>query len=362
MKIGSIDVYKFFFSLIVCFYHFYNVVSPNPHLPLGDAAVEFFVIASGVFFFMGWERKKQKYLQNNNNSIEDISPYSFLKRRFLRFLPYTTAGYILAFFVRAWINSENGISVTFQGIIKWLSDDIWEILLIKMNGMNDNNHLLNVPVWTISAMIIVEFIIFAFLTYKEKLFYYIICPLSIIIGFGYWRHIPKANHEVWLGFTTFGVLRVFLLTCLSYYCWELIKKIRETNYSKIKTIFLTLCEFLLYFSAVAIMMNYESRNFRWLATISLFFAIGISVSGKSHTSKFFPAGKITSFLTELSMGIYLTHYPILRIYKHLWPEPNDMFKHCISYFIIVLVSAILFHFIVNTITKFSAILLTRKQR
>lgn len=342
MRIGSVDVYKFFFSWIICFYHFYNAVSPNPHFPMGETVVELFVLISGVFFYMGWERTKENSLRGGCSLAEDISPYSFLKRRFLRFLPYTTIGFALAFGVRTWLYTEGGSAVSFQRVLSWLSDDIWEILLIKMNGMNDNSALLNVPAWTVSAMLIAEFFIIALLVYREKLFTTLICPGVIMLGLGLWRHIPKGNHEVWMGFTTFGLLRVFLLTCLAWYCWKLVQRMRAMRFTRCGSILLGICELLLYIGALAIMMNFDTRNFRWVVMMMFFFACAISISGASFTKALFPAGKVTGWLGEMSMGIYLTHYPIMRIYKHLWTDPYEMFEHKISFLVVVFAASVVF--------------------
>ncbi len=344
MRIGSVDVYKFFFSWVICFYHFYNAVSPNPHFPMGDTVVEFFVLISGVFFYMGWEKAKERHSQQGElcASAEGVSPYPFLKRRFLRFLPYTTTGFVLAFGVRAWLYAEGDGVISFRRILTWLSDDIWEILLIKMNGMNDNSALLNVPVWTVSAMLIAEFIIFALLANREKLFTTLICPCAILVGLGLWRHIPKGNHEVWMGYTTFGLLRVFLLTCLAWYCWQLVRRMRATRFTRLGSAILGVCELLLYIGALAIMMNFDTRNFRWVVMMMFFFAGAISISGASFTKALLPAGKVTGWLGEMSMGIYLTHYPIMRIYKHLWPDPYEMFSHKTSFLVVVFAASVVF--------------------
>lgn len=343
MRIGSVDVYKFFFSWVICFYHFYNAVSPNPYFPMGEVVVELFVLISGVFLYMGWERTKTRLCAANNCTPPmDTSPYHYLKKRFVRFLPATTVGFSLAFGVRLWLFKQGGNTLTFRQFLSWLSDDIWEILLIKMNGMNDNNPLLNVPVWTVSAMLIAEFIVFSLLINHEKLFTTLICPCAILIGYGYWRHIPKANHDIWLGFTTFGVLRVFMLVCLSWYCWQLVLRLRATRFTRSGAALLTFSEFALYICALLLLMNFDTRNFRWVITMLFFLAVAISISGASCTRTLFPAGKITGWLGELSMGIYLTHYPIMRVFKHLWPDPVEMFAHNISYLAVVFASSVVF--------------------
>lgn len=70
MRIGSVDVYKFFFSWVICFYHFYNAVSPNPYFPMGETVVELFVLISGVFFYMGWEKTKENVRGGERTALQ----------------------------------------------------------------------------------------------------------------------------------------------------------------------------------------------------------------------------------------------------------------------------------------------------
>lgn len=353
MRIGSVDVYKFFFSWIICFYHFYNAVSPNPHFPMGEVVVELFVLISGVFLYMGWERKKVSCSQGGDgySLTVDISPYSYLKRRFLRFLPYTVTGFALAFGVRAWLVAQEGKLIDLRQVLNWLSDDIWEILMVKMNGMNNNAALLNVPAWTVSAMLIAEFLVFALLVNWEKVFTTLICPCAILFGYGYWRHMPSANHDVWIGFTTFGLLRVFVLVCLSWYCWQLVKRLQATRFTQTGRTLLGISELLLYAGAVVLLMNFDSRNFRWVITLMFFLAVAISISGASFTRKLLPMSKVTQWLGEMSMGIYLTHYPIMRIYKHLWPNAEEMFQHKLSFLAVVFAASVLFCVVSRLLVK-----------
>ena len=124
---GAIDLLKFLFSWIVAFYHFY---SNRKYFPHGNIGVEFFVLVSGVYFYMSWEKTKRR------RPGEDLAfyPYEYAKKRFLRFFPSTTTAFVGAFIV---------IGLMIQGIHKKslfsflgrCCDLIWEILLIGVDGV-----------------------------------------------------------------------------------------------------------------------------------------------------------------------------------------------------------------------------------
>jgi len=335
MRIGFVDLIKLLFAFIVCFYHFFNVVSPNPYFPLGDLTVEVFVLIAGIFL---WRSQKSA------NPVFQ-SPYAFLKKRFLRFFPYSLAGFLIAFAAKVYLTLSSGTDISSQTIGNWLTDGLWDVLMIKMNGMNGNAALLNVPAWTLSAMLLSEFLAVACMHNNQRLFTTLIAPLTIIIGLGIWRHIPSATHHLWMGITTFGLLRVWILYCLSWYCYKLMLKIQETQWTKAGKYFLTFLEILCYVLAILIIMNQTSRNYRWFATLLLFAAIAVSVSGKSLSSSILTHKTAIFCIGELSMGVYLTHYPIMQIFRSWYPG-EEVLDHAASFLYVVLAASVTFSIVV----------------
>lgn len=96
---GAVDVYKFFFSLVICFYHFYE--SGMERLPMGYLGVEFFVLTAGIYFFTNWFKNAPGY-----SPVEGyLHPY--IKNRFFRFFPYTSIAYVFSFvLIRLYPNME----------------------------------------------------------------------------------------------------------------------------------------------------------------------------------------------------------------------------------------------------------------
>lgn len=346
MRNPSIDIYKFFASLMIAIFHFYGRSTPREHFPLGGVIVEFFVLTSGVFFYSKWERVKQK-------EIPELYPYQYIKKRFWRFFPHNLGGVIFAVFVGRIYLGGGLPHLKTLGI--WLSGDIWEILLIKMNGLNQNGQLQNGPAWTISAMFIAEFVIICCLVNWEKVFYTFICPISILIGYGYWRNAVDVRNGAWIGFTTFGVMRVFIVMCLAWYCYHLALYIEKTDFTKKGILFLTLCEMAAYGSVLIIIMYGTTRNFRWLATLILIFGVALSTSKKTYLYLWSTKinGVVTSWLARLSFDIYLTHEAIIKLYTHFYPDKYDMYRQKFSFLLVCLLTAFIFEFVIVTSKKCS---------
>ena len=311
---GFIDVQRFFYCWIIVLLHFY--IDTRAYFMGGGSAVEFYILISGVFFFRSFSKKKTKILASKASL--DSYPLIYIKDRFLRFFPYTSVAFIITFFIRyIFANLYVGKSVQISALCNRLSKDIWEFFLIKMNGINKNGGFLNGPIWYISALLIVEFIVICILVRKERLFYTILAPLSLLIGYGFWGAVDDSNHYLWRGFTTFGVMRVFLATCLSYYTWRLSVKLAQIKFTSAGRFLLTFIELSCHAMAVVIAMYTNTRYYRWITTLLFVIGIAITLSNHSYTANLFKQSKLTNWLAELSMAIFFIHMPVLYFFEIL---------------------------------------------
>ena len=316
---GAIDIYKFLFSWIIVLYHFYSKTSK--YFSHGNIGVEFFVLVSGIYFFISWEKVKT---QRTNESLM-FYPYEYAKKRFLRFFPYTLTAFIGTFVIVGLIIQKFQKDSMFSLICK-LFDYIWEIMLIGRNGMMENNFL-NGPTWTISAMLIVEFIILCILVYKEKAFYTLICPISVLVTYGYWRHTESAYNAAWIGFTTFGVLRVFVLTCLAYYCYCATRKLGQIQFTRSGTLLLSICEASCFLLIFLITLFSSDKSIRFAGTLILCIGCTITISGKSFSTRLFPNSRMSRYLGKLSFSIYLTHWTVYKWFCFCFPNPSELYLH-----------------------------------
>jgi len=115
--------------------------------------------------------------------------------------------FIIALFItRVYFNALKETAITVGEAFDLFADDISEILLFKLIGVGTNSAgtsgFLNTPVWMISALLISEFVIVCVLSYKEAIFYNIICPISVVIGIGVWHNAETFGIGTWLGLTT----------------------------------------------------------------------------------------------------------------------------------------------------------------
>lgn len=200
---------------------------------------------------------------------------------------------------------------------KYFSSGVWEIVMVKWNGINDNMQLVNSPAWTLSALLIVGALIWTLMYYYKAHFLHIIMPLSLVIGFGYWMQIPSANVELWIGFTTFGTFRTWLVMCLSYYCIPLSQRLAKSPFNRTGKLLLTAAEIMCHFFSLLGIFFTEQRYAQWLVMVAFMCSISIALSGHSYLEDLLSRGKLVDILGELSMSVYLVHKAVILIFKNV---------------------------------------------
>lgn len=334
MRNKVLDAYKFLFCCVIMLYHFFYATG-GQYLVGGAGGVEFFVLAASLFFY------RKFYHQAQSGRL--MSNLTYGKKRLLRFLPYTTVAFIIAVVVKRIIPTLlKGKVITAVQLYKWFSKDIWEWLLVSMNGLNGESQLLNGPTWTLSAMLISEVLIWGLLQYNERLFRIVLAPVTILVFPGYWEGVDSAGYASWHGFTTFGVLRVFFLMCLGYYIYSAAVKLREVRLSKYGRAVLTACEFFCLGLSLVNMNFFSSRYFRFEIILLLSIVLLIAYSGQSYSEQLCRSAAVTTYLGELSLAIYLVHSPILAAFQIVYPDPNALYAHKLAFCFVVLLTSVLF--------------------
>lgn len=343
---GFIDIQKFLYSWIIVFLHFY--IYTREHFKGGGSSVEFFLIASGAFFYAGYQRKTATMEVEKKLNY----PTEYIKKRLLRFLPYTIPAFIPAFVVSAVINDNvtgvNGLTSIIDEFVR----NMWELPLLSMCGLNGGAAMLNGPTWTLSAMLIVEFLILHLLVRYEKSFLSFFAPIMMLAGLGLWANLDDVDHMLWRGFTNFGVIRTFIMTCLGIYAWRAAQRLSEISMTSRGRLFLTFVELSCHAIAIGSMMYRNTRYYRLFCALLFVIAITITLSRQSYTATLF-SGKnaVTSFLGEWSMSIYITHIPIRNLMYRLFDSPYEFYRTKYVYGAIVIVVSLVFLYLGRWVTK-----------
>jgi len=340
---GLIDIMRLVFTLLVVMFHFYS--RDKRHFSGGALGVEFFVILSGVFFYSSWGRHCDvliSYQARKNYWMK------YMKKRYIRFFGYSLGAYIIAFLL-VYLWRDHLYSPV--DICDKLSRDIWEILLVKMNGLNRGMGLLNAPAWTLSSMLIAEFFILGMLVYWEEPFLNLFMPLSVLCGVGYWANMSDPE-TTFVHFTTFATMRVYLLTCFGIFSYKLSQKICQIHWTKVGEISLKLAELIGYSICILIACQTNSRNYQFCFIIIMMLTVSISFSRKSFAGSLLPANGLTNFCAEYSFSLYLTHRPILYVFQYIYHEDiNDLYRQKFIFLFCAFLVALAYMLIMRKVFK-----------
>lgn len=331
-----IDLGRFVYCWAVVFYHIYN--GTGIHFITGRYGVEFFLLVAGVFFFRHLERD------------QDETPGQYIGRRFARLFPWSLPAFIFGFIVlRVVINGSDG-----KTLIQALSSDIWEALLVKMNGMNQDRALLIAPMWTISSMFLAEIVLVGCYRTGRKTFLNVLLPTGLIVGFGYWAMTDKGAVEDWIGFTTFGTLRALLVYGCGYYCLKLGQYLKTLDLTRLAEVLLTVLETMCHVFALLVMTHYDTRAWQRCVLLAFFVAVAIELSGHSLWNKALQkCAPVAGWLGAFSLSIYLIHRPVTRYFeKVLYPGLDNYYAHLLPLVAAIVVCSLVHYFLVTGLIKF----------
>ena len=300
----DLDLFRVLYSFVIVGYHMYNTVTQAScgHLVGGNSAVSFYLLVSGMLLFSSFEKREREGM---------LTPSRFFVYRYRRFFPAVIVAYVFTFIV---IRCVVG-TLDAGKLPGYLSSDLWEVLLVKMNGMNNDKSFLNGPAWTVSSIFLVGCAFWCFLYANKRLFLNLILPLSLMIGFGMTVHLESGSHPIWMGITTAGTMRAWLLMGLGYYCYLFAAHIRKTELNTAGRVALTVAELVCHTAALIFMEYYKTSNFRWSCELMFCIAAYIGFSGQSLIGDWLRRLPLVRFLADFSLAVYLVHRPLLRIFE-----------------------------------------------
>ena len=340
---GLIDVMRLGFAVLIMMYHFYS--NGKKHFPGGFLGVEFFVILAGFLMFSAWDRN-----QVSKVPLEKRQQYwlGYMKKRYIRFFWLCLPAFLLIFFiVRIWKCELAGIAK----ICDALSGDIWEILLVKMNGLNRGVWQLHTNTWTMSCMLFAEFFILGMLTFLEKPFLSFIMPLSLMAGIGYWANLKVVDIWAFHTFFTFVVLRVYLLMCVGVLSYLLCQRIKNISFSTIGRWVLTTAELSGYTVCMLIALYRNSIYYQFCFILITALVLAVSFSGKSFAGSALPANGFTNFCAELSLNLYLSHGAVLYSFRYLFKDVDDLYRQKYVFLFCALAAALAYTYIMRGVFK-----------
>ncbi len=301
---GTIDFWRFMFSLLIVCSHFVLLPSAFDGTLIwfkgATIAVEFFFIVSG--FLMA--KSAGKY----NETPTGKATAKYISRKYISILPTYLFAYIVSFFIKAWIY-EIDHSTLFAG-------SFFELFFLQnagLTGFFETNTVIVSASWYLSAMMITMLILFPLLHSKKDLFLNVLAPIiCIFIFFHFATNEGTIKFESGLN----SILRASLLLCLGCVCHQICEKIKNLSVTMLLRIILTIVENIGYISIFLLAWAYRRGEWDFIAVIILAVSITISFSGLSLSCYIFK-GAFFQWLGKFSLAIYLNHHIWITLLGHL---------------------------------------------
>ena len=100
-----------------------------------------------------------------------------------------------------------------------------------------------------------------------------------------------------------------------------------------------------------IVLYRNSRYYQFCFMLVTTFVLAVSFSGKSFAGSILPANRITNFCAELSLSLYLTHWPVLIAFQGLFQDINELYRQKFVFLCCALAVALGYTYIMRGIFK-----------
>lgn len=319
-----------------------------------DIIIIFYLITG--YFLMKTFRKVKSARGENEKVTATQASTNYLVRRLKGLYP---AFLICLLFGLVLTNLYNDIPLS-----KWLTvaiDSFWEWGGAVLTGlgignntyglMSDGMHMLmNGPLWFISCLFIVGYVIYFLLEKCEDWFIGLIAPIGFLLAYGYF-HINNIS-PMWYVFVKGGISQAAIqaFVCIGMGCvyYVLLENLRKKEISKrskwVLTIVNLLCSGLvIYHMIVGSGLTFATIN--GLCMVIVF----LTLLNKDYVTKLLdcPIWRIPG---KLALYIYMLHYPIIGILNKFFSVTN-LHVTCILTYVITIVLSLLLMVLMDRVIK-----------
>ncbi len=327
-RVGSIEFYRFVFSLIVMIFHASRQINNSIPFKSGRLGVEFFFVVSG--FLLAQSASKIAHSECEIGSAS--SRYALAKIR--RFFPEVLIGFAFAFIVEHIRLMNFKVSTLVVDMIK----SVFQVMLIWMSGL-ETVSFFNVT-WYMSVLIIVSLILFPLALKNIDLFLNVFAPLITLFVMGYLCLQDgdlKGNLGEYMGFFHKGMLRgigEMSLGCVSYRISLELKKMSFTHKGEI---IISIIETICYVLPIIWIFGHNSSDMDFICLFFIAVGITLSFSSKGVMHKLFQ-NKTVLWLGQFSFPIYLGHTYWAKSLNSIFPNLN-LFQSIVFYVVLSIFSA-----------------------
>lgn len=277
----------------------------------GSSAVEFFFVLAGFLIAMSAKRDIVKHTGTFTVREAHAKALDFVKKKLKAIYP------ILIIVLLLWLVLPSFLQPG-ASKLQMLQNTEWEWLLLVGTpfGLN-NNTALNIPMWFLTALIVIGYI-YTFVLYKHYDFMMFAAPVIGVLFYVYFalNSTTIFDHAIPMGFLNAGMVRAIAEMSLGVSMFSLYEYLKKKNLGVIWRILLSLLEvYAIYrFFALTLWQPVGLDNFRRLVYVMIIVLLSfLNVTGLTWVFN----NRFSRRLGSISLAMYLSHYIMIPTYFKL---------------------------------------------
>ena len=309
-KISSIELWRFIFTIAIAIGHLNAIIwsKTDVNLLLNNYKfLAFFMFLSG-YFLMNHYQKNKDIIKKDASA----AAWKYTKKKISALYPALLGGVLFAFVIRNVIN-ETKINEIF-GVFM---NSIFEFL--GLSQLSINSTLWNSPLWYISVLFIVGYILY-YIVSKNEDFFKVFAIIFIVIVYGglnLYSGIDDTAVAI-LGIPS-TILRLMAGMCVGMLLYYIVEYARKKKFTENVTMVFSVLHIALAMLIIYIWIHGANWNNSVYDLILLVFTFILLVN-KDYIAGLYNDNEALNLLGRLSLYYYVCHIGFIYLLSFLYPE------------------------------------------
>ncbi len=311
-KNSAVELWRYIFTIAIAIGHLNAIVWSKGNVDLlftGYKFLAFFMFLSGYFLMVHYQKNKRTLKKEEAS----VSAWQYTKKRISALYPALFGGVLFAFIVRNVI-AETSMNEIFSVFM----NSLFEFLGISQLGMNTMT-LWNEPLWYISALFIVGYILYYLVSKNEDIFRVIAVIFLVIVygGLGLYGSVTDAPLSI-LGIPS-NIIRLMAGMCAGMVMYYIVNYFQKKKFNENITMIFSVLHIGLAVTILYIWLHGPNINAS-IYDLLLFIFTTILLVNKDYISVLYNDSEVLNCLGRLSLYYFACHIGFIYLLANLFPE------------------------------------------
>jgi len=309
-RIASVEFWRFFFTVLVCWYHLEIYFSTGKLFPSGTSAVEFFFVLSGFLLALSAGHHAEKHPDPLSPKEASAMAAQFIWKKVKAIFPVLVMVLILHIALNGGYSRKDWLDAALNSE--------WDLLFMVGTPFGYQNGMCPiVPLWFLTALFIAGYV-YCYMLYRNFHFTLFLAPLIGVVLYSYFTLNSSLTLDFYakMGFLTAGTVKAFAEMALGMSMYRLCSYLQGKKLKPVWGILLTvLMLFAIYrYFALTIKISTGMDNFRRIVYIMIIILLSFLnqdvITGALNN-------RFSRMLGSISMTMYICHYTLCNLFFNI---------------------------------------------